>query len=533
MEDSRGPSRPSKLDGIRSFFKTSEEDLARALFILLFALVLFETLFRAISTTLWFDEILTIFISSQAHVSGIWDLLKHGVDGHPPGIYLIEHVMGKLGGNDFIKFRLPSIAAFLCVMTCLFVFLRRRAGGLVAVISVAAILLTNLYDPFSFAARSYCLMVACIAVALLSYERANSRIWAFIFAMSLAAASSLHFYGVLSFFPFGLAELTVLATERRFRTKVWLGFLAGVLPYFFFWPILSEMRSLYGAHFWAAPTFWNFALSLGELLHLAPSFSFAIFAATLFYLIYLTYTRNIGARPAQASGLGFSLPDVALTFGFFTLPVVTLVFAKIAHGGLTSRYILSTALGISLALSLVLSRVKKPALLSVGLFILGMFAYQEAALWRFVLKAREIQDPMQASLQEGRERNLPVVISNGDLFLPAWYRATDEFKSYLYFLADPQEQYSASGGDTTALVLLNLKNYAPIHVETFPDFAQNHRSFLLFSNGDAEDSWPRWLVQRGYSVRAISIGPPNKAVMEDTPDLPKNILYLVDLDERK
>jgi hypothetical protein len=525
-------SRHGKLDRIRSFFKSSEEDLAQALFILLIAISFYEAVFRAITNTFWIDEILTLLISSQAHVSGIWNLLKHGVDGHPPGMYLIERVMGKLGGFDHVKFRLPSVAAFLCVMSCVFVFIRRRSGGLVALVSAAAILLTNLYDPFAFIARPYELMVACIAVALLCHERADSRIWAFAFAVCLAAASSLHFYAALSFFPFGLAELTYLATERKFRTQVWIGFLAGAVPYFFFWPILREVRLIYGAHFWAAPTFWNLGRSVGEFLHLSPSFSFAIFAAAFFYLVYLICAGNIGARATSGPGAGFSLPEVGLTLGFLALPLVTFLFAKISHGGFTGRYVLSAALGISLALSMVLSRLTKPALLAAGLIVLCTFAYQEGAFWRYVLRPREGQDPIQLAEQEAKDLNLPVV-SDGVVFLPTWYGASAEFRSHLFFLADPEAQFSASGSDTTALLLLTLKDYVPIQVRTFPDFALKHPRFLLFSNGDGEDYWPGWLTQRGYSLRAISIGPARGTAMEDTPDLPKTILYLVDLNDRR
>lgn len=532
LEESMTVSEPSEIVSGQTLLKSSERDLTNALLIVLVPVVAIEMFFHANAKAMWFDEVLTIFVSTQAHVSGIWDLLRHGVDGHPPTFYLIERLMSKLGGNERITFRLPAFAGFFCSMTCVFVFVRRRAGSIIALISTSALLLTNLFSPFAFEARSYGLMVASIAVALLCYDRVESRLWAFLFALSLAAACAFHFYGAISFFPFGLAELTYLVTEHRFRTRVWSAFLAGGLPYLAFWPILHEQKLLYGAHFWAVPTFWNFALSLEEVLQLPMGFSLAVFAAAIIYLIHLTYTGKFRERPTGSSGSGFSLSDTALTIGFLAIPAVTYVLAIIGHGGVSGRYVVSATLGVSLLVSLVMSRLKKPAILSIGLVVLFAFAFQEAAFWRYELRPREVKDAMELPMKAAEKLNLPVVISDPLQYLTEWHRASSEFKARLFVLADPQAQYSASGSDTGTLLLLTLKNYAPIQVQTFSEFAPNHRKFLVFSNGDRWDYWPRWLILHGYTVTAIDVDPQGKGVLEDSDPI-KAILYSVDLDERK
>lgn len=525
--------RRSKTGGDRPVFKSSEEDIAKALFTILIPVVILETLFRSLSRGLWFDEILTVLVSSQPHVSGIWNLLTHGVDGHPMGMYLVERVMGKLGGNERIIFRLPSIAAFLCVMTCMFGFIRRRAGSLIALVSAGALLILNIYDPFAFEARSYGLMIAFITLALMCYERADSKVWGILFALCLAAACSMHFYAVLAFFPFGLAELTILYTERRFRLQVWSGFVVGALPYLAFWPILRAQRVLYGAHFWATPTVWNLAKSVGELTYMKTSFSFAIFAAALIFLLNVIYTGSFRARAKSIKGLGYSSTDIALTLGFFIMPIVTFAAARIGHGGVSGRYLTVTDLGISLALSLFLSRLERPAIVSIGVFVFCMFAFQEMTQWKDVFQPRVIKDLIAAPEQMSKDMDIPLVVSNGLVYLPVWHRASDELRARLVFLADPQEQLAASGSDTTTLLLMTLRNYAPVNVQSFSDFARVHRKFLIYSNGDTQDIWPRWLLKQGYSPRVVSMENPLKSIMEDGPDPPKAIVYLVDLDERK
>jgi hypothetical protein len=364
------------------------------------------------------------------------------------------------------------------------------------------------------------------------YERVDSKLWASIFALCLAAACSTHFYAALSFFPFGLAELTYTATKRKFRPQVWIGFVVGVVPYFFFWPILNEQRLL-GAHFWSPATFWIFAQSLGELLHLAPGFTFVIFASLSIYVVGLIYAEYRKERPASPSGVGFSLPDLALTLGFLTIPFVTYALTKIGGGGLRGRYMVTATLGICLVLSQILSRLKRPTILFAGILILCMFAFQEGVHWRFVLWPREVKDPMQVPWQLGENMNLPLVVSSHVAFLPAWHRASDTVKSHLFNLADPQIELQATGNDSGALNMLGVATYFPVNAQTFSEFAPVHRNFLLYSDGDPDDYWPRWLAGQGYSLRVINVESPSVGEAVDAPGPPKGILYYVDLDSRK
>ncbi|HEX3377668.1 MAG TPA: glycosyltransferase family 39 protein [Candidatus Acidoferrales bacterium] len=534
VEKPNFPASIDKADSKKATLQYSEEDLARALFILFIPVVLIETFFRAASRALWFDEILTHLIADQPNVEGMWTRLSQGVTSHPPTFYLIEHVVAGLGGSDRIVFRLVSIAAYFCVVTCLFIFVRRRTGGMIAFLSVLALHLTLLYDFYAFEARPYEVMVACIALALLCYERVDSWAGAILFAVCLATASSLNFYAGFAFFPFGLAELFRSATERKVRPQVWAGFLVGLLPYIFFWPLLHIQQVLFSAHSFAAPTFWAFATSIGELMRLDAIFSCGVFAGVLIYLIYLVFSGEFKIRRTGLSGSGFSLCDVVLTIGFLALPIVTYIVAKIANGVMTGRYVITASLGISLALSLLLSRLGKPALLSVGLAIFCVFTFKEGMFVKDLIKPQGTHDFLQGPAQMSKNMNIPLVISNAFVFLPAWYSSNDSLKSQLFYLADSKEQFSAWGFDTPAVQILTLKYLPLMNIDTFPEFAHDHRKFLLYSTGNPQDFWPRWLLQRGYLPHTIDVDPPSiNAGEDDGGGAAKAILYFVDLDERK
>ncbi len=60
-----------------------------------------------------------------------------------------------------------------------------------------------------------------------------------------------------------------------------------------------------------------------------------------------------------------------------------------------------------------------------------------------------------------------------------------------------------------------------------PEFARQHDRFLLFSNGDEFDYWPRSLVRKGYTLQMLDTDLPLER--PGGRYLPKkNTLYLVD-----
>src|SRR5580704_17187489 len=216
------------------------------------ALVLYAALrglFGAASKAFWFDEICTWIVARQPTVAGIWDALKNASDAHPPLFYLIERAASHLTVDPQIALRIPSILGFCCVLWCLFIFIRTRTTGYVALLSVATVMSTALFG-FMAEARPYSMVVACISFALVCYQRAPALGWVIGLAASLVVAQSLHYYALLALVPFGVAEGILWFKARHFRPVVWAALGCGLLPLFAFWPLLSQIRAVYGKHFW-------------------------------------------------------------------------------------------------------------------------------------------------------------------------------------------------------------------------------------------------------------------------------------------
>jgi hypothetical protein len=87
----------------------------------------------------------------------------------------------------------------------------------------------------------------------------------------------------------------------------------------------------------------------------------------------------------------------------------------------------------------------------------------------------------------------------------AFYRPLDA-DDELYALTDRDAavKFAKGKSDSVELALLALRQYFPLHVEDFHNFASRYREFILVSNGDAFDWWPSRLSHDGDTLSLIS-----------------------------
>ena len=167
------------------------------------AYAIVRSLFGAASKPFWSDEVCTLIVARQPSVSAIWKALAQPADGQPPPFYLVERAAAALLHNPQIAFRLPSICGFACTLVFVFIFVRRRsARRILGSFARLILLITVALHPYAIEARPYSLLVACIALALLCYQRAPETGWMILMGFSFAAAEALHYYADFRFRSF-------------------------------------------------------------------------------------------------------------------------------------------------------------------------------------------------------------------------------------------------------------------------------------------------------------------------------------------
>lgn len=489
--------------------KNNSEKLAVLGICILIAYAIVRSLFAAASKPFWYDEVLTLIVARQPSLSAIWRILAQAADSQPPPFYLVERAAAALLHNPHIGFRLPAICGFACTLVFVFFFVKRRGGALYALLCTSMLLLTAAYTTYAVEARPYSLLVACIALALLCYQRAPEPLWLVLMGFSLASAEALHYYAVFALVPFGLAEIALYLNTRRLRPGVWLALVCGLVPLAAFWPLLLGQKRYYGPHVWNLPSLRNTGSIYGGLLDVPARDHLHLEIAAAVVLVLLGTLAALAFRGVRAAWMANPFfHEHVLVWALLGLPFVAYAATKLAHGGLDHKYILESVLAFPLGAGYILPRLNRRVTPLLAILLLSILAVQEARFWASQRghfgKVVSPVASVERMVNLAGHPDLPVVVSDGNDYLPFVYYATPELARHFVVVVDPPRAIVYIGNDSVEKDLLALSIYYPLRVYEFGAFGSDHPSFLLYSNGSANDWWPRRLASDGYSLEVVA-----------------------------
>jgi hypothetical protein len=491
------------------------------LLLILLASGLFSAL-HAVVKPFWYDEICTVIMSRLANESEIWKALDDAADTNPPLYYSVTRVARQLIPDDHLGYRLPSILGLLGIVAGLYLFLCRRVNQLAALVGASFVLCTPLAS-YAFEARPYALMVGCISGAILAWQRIDdSRLYPVVLAITLAAAVSLHYYAILVWPAFVLAEASLWLFGRRFRVGAWAAIFTGAVPLLFFAGLLGNLRQYYGQNFWAQPSAAQ-ALSAYDWLFSVDGYwgwTFTAGLTAIFAYWSLINTSKAAARRSPENRNGpdqrdraLPIEECVLILVLLWLPVISVAAAKASHGGMISRYMMPTVLGGALAVGYLASKAPIEARGLLLVLMLMNYGLSSVSDVKKILEGTLLEQRATAAgevkviLTRHSESDLPVVISSGLRYLPMAYYVPAGASSRLYAVTEPGEALKFAGTDSVDLALLVLRRYFPLQVEDYGDFASRHREFILVSgSGQWFDWWPARLSHDGHTVSLLEGG---------------------------
>ena len=487
----------------------------KSAFIGLAVLILYATVRNICNTIvkpMWYDEICTVLLSQQEHLSRLWQALARGADSAPITFYLLERIPAAFIRNENLAYRAISILGFAVMLLCLFVAIRTRKGSAIALVAAAFPLTTVLFDRFAVEARGYSMLVACIAFAIVCYQRVPARRWVILLGLSLTLAETFHYFAVFAFLPFLLAEAAHYGMTRDFRRSVWIALLVGFVPMACSWPTIYGMQKTFGQHYFTQPT-WETTLSSyseyfpGTRMSGGVCLVAAAALAILFTMLVTLRRTSQGEDPA-----GAPVPELALALGLLSLPLVGFGAAAAAHSGMNSKYLVSSVLGFCLALGFSLPRVPRRGFLvaAASALLLCVIVPQEHAFWRgydgrFVSPTRFEENFVSVA----GHPDLPVVVSDTHDFMRLQHYTNKSWQKRFVLLVDPEQAVIYTGSDTGDKQLAILRQYTNLPIYDFQPFLAEHPAFLLYSSkgGNGSDWWPRRLKQDGFTLRMVSVLP--------------------------
>jgi 4-amino-4-deoxy-L-arabinose transferase-like glycosyltransferase len=449
------------------------------------------------------DEVLTQAVCHQATIRGIWKALNQGVDGQPPLFYVIERNTAWLIHNEHIGYRILPMLGFVCTLILLYVFVKTRNGVACALACASLLLLTPLFTIYAAEARPYTPLTACIAIAMVCYQRAGAALWVSGMFFSLFLATSLHYFAVFALFPFFVAELMVVFKTKKMRVWVWLALLLPLASLGMYWQLLMRMNH----HWWGAiyahvssrALAWTYAGFMGVL----PAWGAALVGAAI--VAVLVESFSMASHPGHPKGFAkASAPERVMILGLIILPMLGFAATKITHAPFVDRYFLPTILGIAAAAGCALGLAKPKSITMATAFVMLAIAVQELGFWtsprHWVVPATEVS-PLASLAAVAHHEDLPIAVSDPAAYVVYWHYASPVLRGRIMGLADPAAAMIYTGTGVRDELLVALRSYEPVAVPDWSSFAAGHPVFLLY--GSQSDWWPGRLVHDGYRLQVL------------------------------
>ena len=464
---------------------------------------------------LWNDELYTWYFAQLPTMADVWDKLGTGVEQIPPLYYVLVRASLALFGDDQLALRLPSLLGFLLAVGCLFFVVARRTSAWYGLVAALVPVASGAFT-YAWEARPYALVVGFSASAVLCQQLHDDgvrpRLSAVLLATSLAAATAMHYYGVLAVFPIALAEAVRARGPRRLDWAVIGALFAPLVPLAISTPLLLEARKYAGA-FWtdfdarSAPEFFVFLLRADVL---SPSKVPTLLGVTFAALILGAAIVVLVRRPRYAQA------EVAAGIGFTLLPAVGVLVATLVTGAYVERYVLAAVIGPALLLPLALAR------LSRGSRTVAITSTVVLAVWFGVLFQywqRDIgvdldrRDRLVAFLENRAPPMGDIAVAHPHDYLELAHYAPPALAARLVRLSDPELALRYTGNRSTEDGLVVLSGFAPLRIVPY---SERHTPILLLRT--VRGAEPDWVVEAladdGAHVRTTAEDPDDGFTLE-------------------
>jgi hypothetical protein len=441
-----------------------------------------------------FDEILTEYVAALPSFDKIWKALAGHAESSPPLFHLLFKLSADAFGWNQLGLRVPSILGYLTMMLCTYFMVRRYAGPLYGWIGALSTILTfGVW--YGVQARPYALLLGCSSVALLCWQqvcRNHNRRWMLAgLWLSLATATSLHYFAMFSFAAIGFGEVVRIGQRRRIDWPIWGTLALAATPLLVFRPLLRANLVLKKGYF-APATLHQFVVGTSRFYLPQDGVIWAAFALLAGSCI-LIFSRRSLQPPADAET--GPVYEWAALLALLLTPVEAFAAGKLLTGIFQIRYAIVTLIGFSILLPLCLQRLfrnsRAAALITVAFLLLcfgGWYALKSTA----EDQAGDLATNLTPWLRAADASRLPIIVSNPLQYLRLAHSGGNDLKAVLVYTPDAEEALKYTGVNSGDYNLAGLRGLAPLNLPTYGSFTDSHREFLVLWDNSRLD----WIVPK-------------------------------------
>jgi hypothetical protein len=493
-------SSPSSVIASRADWLADQIERRRLAFLILFSIIFFASCLSIAATKImWNDELTTHYPATLPTTADLLAFFREGFDLQPPTSALLTRASIKVFGDNHAAFRVPYIFGFWLMSVCIFRFVARRCPPIYGAAAMIFPLITSAFY-YASEARPYALVMGFTALALVFWQQIleNERRAISLFGLwvSLAACICLHYYAILIWIPFGLAELARCWVRKRPDWPVWIVILAAIIPLLLFVPGIQAGRANYAGGWWARPHLSQIENAYRFMLTLALAPALAV------VVLWAAISKPLPSKSSLPGGPVLPpLPERILVGSLAALPVFGVPLSFLT-GGFVERYALASLVGITIFLAFTACTRSRGNKLLAAVMVVCFSSW-------FVLKTSSTvrkqmvesgglpmhaARPFQAKawMRDIEQSALPVAATPLVFYHQFQYYVPDSIHPRVYYLASRKDAMHYDGMDTGDNLALVLSKRIPLQVPSYESFVASNPHFLLC----AETTNPTWHIEK-------------------------------------
>ena len=378
---------------------------------------------------LWVDEGYSLRVLTDKSLFHAMYALTRGVDGGMPLYYVVAYLWAKVFGSSLLVLRLFSCIGICAGVLVLWKTMRGIYSGVSVALGVLAAVVTSaLVLTQTVEIRYYGLYFASAATVLAVHRRLVQRTpGTGLVLFAVVAHGALVMSHPLGVLYSGVAILALLVSDSRNRT-LRLGLYARLCASWL--TILAWIRPILNVYDIGRPHNWLVPPGFGEILSF---FSISPFVPISILLCVCLAAINPEGRPDDkrepASG-AMTLHAV----GYLLVPIVVAITSWLLSPLFYDRYFLPSTLGAAMVLAHVVDsilpskRLIFSQRLGVLVLVLVMLVWPVWTGWR--TPKNEKFETLDRTLAKG----VPVVVEDGNFFIPLTYYTGQKPSPYYYVL---------------------------------------------------------------------------------------------------
>ncbi len=441
------------------------------------AAVLWHLVVLAVRSPLSTDELMARVSAQTPSFLQMLHLLRvQPVNVDAPAFPVLAYLSARLPLPIDLAIRLPAMAAMAMVILAVFFFVRDQLGFGAA--CIAALLAgSSSYALYGARARPYAFLLAGVAMALLSWQRAseggrNRRFWLAALGLSSSFALLSHYFAIVYVLAILGAEAFRSLKIHKIDWLVWGALGASILVFVPVYLILTPAAQPYRAHPFDVLSRVDLAETYRDTANLH--------AIVITLVVTVGLTAVMGrAKHYRPLSIYASAAAVLLLLG----PVLLYGAGIFYTHTYAVRYGICGVLGVTFLLSALLQAIaggRNRVLLTA--FVLAFVTNQ--VYWIHVSRAPI--DPPDSQWAKATPKllkrfpNLPVVTPDFDYWMRTKYYAPLWLSSKLTMVANPGSMLRVKGSENPALAALAIHRWTGWPLEDYYGFVRLHREFLMY-----------------------------------------------------